>query len=46
VSWLIVMAIQTPLTAIAIGLEVRSPEYHGIGARRLNPRLDEWLTSP
>jgi hypothetical protein len=42
-DWLPVLAVQTPFTAAAVILEMRSPRYHGILARRLNPRLDEWL---
>ena len=42
-SWAGVLAIQLPLTAFVIALEVRSPRYHGIGAARLNPRLPEYL---
>lgn len=42
-SWLGVLAVQTPLTALLIGAEVRSREYHGIFSRRLNPDLDAWL---
>lgn len=44
-SWGAVLAVQTPLTALAIGAEVRSPEYHGVLARRLNPHLDRWLAN-
>ena len=42
-TWLGVMGVQTPATLLAIGVEMRSPEYHGIFSRRLNPGLDEWL---
>jgi hypothetical protein len=38
-----VLAVQSPITIAVIGLELRSPRYHGIAARRLNPRLDEYL---
>jgi hypothetical protein len=31
--WLGVLAVQTPLTAILIGLEIRSDRYHGIFSR-------------
>lgn len=37
------LAVQTPLTLLAIVAEVRSPQYHGVLARRVNPRLDAWL---
>lgn len=42
-SWTAVLAVQTPLTLLAIVAEVRSPQYHGVLARRVNPRLDAWL---
>ena len=42
-SWAMVTAVQAPLTIAAIALEMRSPAYHGILARRINPRLDEHL---
>jgi hypothetical protein len=38
-----VLATQTPATLIVFALELRSPRYHGIGARRINARLDEYL---
>lgn len=41
--WPGIMIIQTPLTVALIWMEMRGPWYHGIGARRLNPRLDEYL---
>ena len=31
-SWLAVLAVQTPVTVLAIGVEMRSPRYHGIGS--------------
>jgi len=43
-SWPLILATQAPITLIAIGLEMRSREYHGIGCRRINAaHLDEWL---
>jgi hypothetical protein len=42
-SWTGVLAIQLPVTAAAIALEMRSPRYHGVFAARLNPRLAEYL---
>lgn len=42
-SWIGVLAIQLPVTALVIALEIRSPRYHGILATRLNPRLHEYL---
>ena len=42
-SWARVLAVQLPLTALFLLLEIRSPRYHGIFAARLNPRLAEYL---
>lgn len=42
-SWIGVLAIQLPVTALVIALEIRSPRYHGILATRLNPRVSEYL---
>ena len=44
-SWPGLLAIQLPVTAIVIALEVRSPRYHGVWADRLNPRLREYLSA-
>lgn len=42
-SWAGILAVQTPLTVVLLGSELRTARYHGVWARRLNPRLDEWL---
>ena len=42
-SWPGLLAIQLPVTAVVIALEVRSPRYHGVLAHRINPRLAEYL---
>ena len=42
-SWPTLLAVQAPFTLATFVLEMRSPRYHGIFARRLNPRLDDWL---
>jgi len=43
-SWGGVLAVQAPFTLAAIGLEMRSREYHGIGCRRINAvHIEEWL---
>lgn len=34
---------QIPITVLVVGCQIRSPWYHGIAARWLNPRLDEYL---
>lgn len=39
--WAAVLATQTPLTLLAIGAEMRSERYRGIGYARINPTL-EW----
>lgn len=46
VPWGWLTLVQAPFTLAAIVAEMRSPRYHGIFARRLNPRLDEYLSSP
>jgi len=43
--WATVLATQTPLTLLAIGAEMRSERYRGIGYARINPRL-EWAPPP
>ncbi len=42
-SWVGVLAVQAPITCLAIGGEMRSNRYHGIFSRKLNPDLDSWL---
>ena len=42
-NWLGVLGVQTPITLIAIGAEMRSPRYHGIFCQRINARLEEYL---
>jgi hypothetical protein len=43
-SWGGVLAVQAPFTLAAIGLEMRSRAYHGIGCRRINAaHIDEWV---
>lgn len=39
-SWPLVLAIQTPLTLGLVGLQLRSPDYRGVFAERINPHLD------
>ena len=43
VWWLGILAVQTPLTVLLIVIEMRQPWYHGVLARRLNPRLADYL---
>ncbi len=42
-GWLSPLIMQTPATLFVLWLQMRSPWYHGIFARRLNPRLAEYL---
>jgi hypothetical protein len=42
-SWVSVLAVQTPLTAGLVALEMCTPRYHGVLARAINPCLDAYL---
>lgn len=42
-SALSVLLWQLPITILVLAWQIRSPWYHGIAARRLNPRLNEYL---
>ena len=42
-DWLGVLSAQTPLTIALILLQMRSPWYHGVGARFINKHLDVYL---
>ncbi len=42
-DWLSPLAMQTPITLFVLWLQLRSPWYHGIFARRINPRLEDYL---
>jgi len=42
-DWLRVILIQLPITAGLVIAELRSDRYHGVFARRTNPRLDDYL---
>lgn len=42
-GWLSPLIMQAPVTLFVIWLQLRSPWYHGIFARRINPRLDDYL---
>lgn len=42
-EWLPPLLTQLPITMLVIGMEIRSPQYHGIFAERWNPRLGEYL---
>src|SRR6478672_653600 len=42
-AWPTVLMCQIPITAVLVLLSLRGPRYHGVFARRLNPRLDDYL---
>jgi len=42
-SWPGILAVQTPLTVLLLWSETRTARYHGAWARRLNPRLEDYL---
>ena len=42
-DWWLILAGQSPLTVVLIAWEMRGPHYHGLWARRINRRLDEYL---
>lgn len=44
VAWLRILALQTPLTLLLIGLTLRGPWYHGICAPRIDQRLDDCIS--
>lgn len=43
-DWLSPLMMQMPVTLSVLWLQIRSPWYHGIFARQINPLLDEFLT--
>lgn len=43
--WGYVFLSQTPLTVYLTVAALRRPTYHGLGARRLNPHLDAYLSN-
>ena len=44
IDWLVVLGLQSVVTAAVIAYEMRQPRYHGIGARRINSRhIDDYL---
>ena len=44
-DWSPTLPWQLPLTLGVLVAEIRSPRYHGIGARWLNPKLGDYLSS-
>lgn len=51
-AWVVVGGINIPMlfclqlvvTVVVIAYEIRQPSYHGIFARRFNPRIDDYLS--
>lgn len=44
-DWLSPVMMQMPVTLTVLWLQLRSRWYHGIFARQINPRLDDFLAS-
>ena len=44
-DWLSPLMMQMPVTLTVLWLQLRSPWYHGIFARQINPRLDDFLAN-
>ena len=44
-DWLSPVMMQMPVTLAVLWLQLRSPWYHGIFARQINPRLDDFLAN-
>ena len=42
-DWALILALQSPLTVAVVIWEMRGPHYHGVWAKRINPRLGEYL---
>jgi hypothetical protein len=42
-GWIGVLCVQLPITVFLVFLELRSARYHGVLARRTNPRLNDYL---
>lgn len=45
-DWWLASALQTPVTVGLVVAAMRSPWYHGVWCRRLNPALDSHLQDP
>jgi len=41
--WWGIALLQLPVTVLVVVLEMRSPTYHGVGARAINKQLDAYL---
>ncbi|HKS16915.1 MAG TPA: hypothetical protein VJU16_06355 [Planctomycetota bacterium] len=44
-SWKFVFPISLAVTLVLAVTELRLPSYHGVGWKRINPRLPEWWES-
>jgi cell division protein FtsW (lipid II flippase) len=42
-TWSCILACQLPVTVVLIFADMRSPGYHGIFAKQLNPQLNDYL---
>jgi hypothetical protein len=40
--WIAAFALAACVTALVVSVEMGKPSYHGVGWRRINPRLPEW----
>lgn len=40
--WPVTIGVSLTCATALIGMEMKSPSYHGIGWRKLNPKLPEW----
>jgi len=41
--WAGVLYAQTPVTILLVWSDMRNPRYHGVFARRINPKLEDYL---
>ena len=41
-GWLVTALVSVLVTVVVVVVEVRKPSYHGVGWRRINPRLPAW----
>ena len=43
ITWPIVLTVSAVMTLVVAMIETRQPSYHGVGWRKINPRLPEWF---
>lgn len=41
-GWGVTIAVSLCATFVLVVIEMRRPSYHGVGWKRINPRLPEW----